>query len=73
MTMEMDRKRGTLEAEQARQRLAEMEEFYDEFVVLKFEARNEAPYSFEWVDERDTQQMYNAALIRISNEYQSRF
>lgn len=61
------------EAEQARLRLTEVEDSYDEFVVLKFRARNEPPYTFEWVDEKDTQQRYGAALMRISNEYQSRF
>lgn len=61
------------EAEQARLRLAEVEDSYDEFVILKFRARNEPPYKFEWVDEKDTQQMYGAALMRVSNEYQSRF
>jgi len=61
------------EAEQARLRLAEVEDSYDEFVALKFRARNEPPYKFEWVDEKDTQQRYGAALMRISNEYQSRF
>jgi hypothetical protein len=61
------------EAEQARIRLADVEDSYDEFVALKFRARNEPPYKFEWVDEKDTQQRYGAALMRISNEYQSRF
>jgi hypothetical protein len=61
------------EAEQARQRLASVEDFFDEFLILKFRARNEAPYPFEWVNERETQLEYGAALIRISNEYQSRF
>jgi len=61
------------EAEQASLRLAEVEDSYDEFVILKFRARNEPPYKFEWVDEKDTQQMYGAALMRVSNEYQSRF
>lgn len=61
------------EAEQARLRLTEVEDSYDEFVVLKFRARNEPPYMFEWVDEKDTQLGYGAALMRISNEYQSRF
>jgi hypothetical protein len=61
------------EAEQARLRLADVEDSYDEFVVLKFRAGNEPPYKFEWVDEKDTQQGYGAALMRISNEYQSRF
>lgn len=61
------------EAEQARKRLAEVNSAYDEFLVLRYKARNEPPYSFDWVDEKDTKQGYGAALMRISNEYQSRF
>lgn len=61
------------EAEQARKRLMEVASLYDEFLVLKYRARNEPPYVFEWVDEKDTRQAYSAALMRISNEYQSRF
>jgi hypothetical protein len=61
------------EADQARLRLAEVEGFYDEFIILRFRARNEPPYTFEWVDEKENRLEYGAALIRISNEYQRRF
>jgi hypothetical protein len=61
------------EAEQARQRLAPVRDLYDEFLILRFRARNEEPYEFEWVDEKETRLEYGAALIRISNEYQRRF
>lgn len=61
------------EAEQARMRLGAVRDFFDEFLILKFRARNEPPYSFEWVNEKETRLEYGAALIRISNEYQSRF
>jgi hypothetical protein len=61
------------EAEQARTRLAEVKSAFDEFLVLRYKAQNEPPYSFEWVDEKDSRQEYGAALMRISNEYQSRF
>jgi hypothetical protein len=61
------------EAEQARQRLALVRSLYDEFLILRFKARNEEPYEFEWVNEKETRLEYGAALIRISNEYEKRF
>jgi hypothetical protein len=61
------------EAEQARQRLASVSDLYDEFLILRFKARNEEPYEFEWVNEKETRLDYGAALIRISDEYESRF
>jgi hypothetical protein len=61
------------EAERARLRLSDTAGMYDEFLILKFKARNQEPYRFEWVNERDTRQDYVAALQRISNEYQHRF
>lgn len=61
------------EAEQARHRLSETAKLYDEFLILRFKARNQEPYAFEWVNERDTRQDYTAALQRISIEYQHRF
>jgi hypothetical protein len=62
------------EAEQARHRLlAAVAQKYDEFLTLKYRAGNEPPYSFEWVNQKDTAMEYGAALIRISNEYQRRF
>jgi hypothetical protein len=61
------------EAQQARQRLAVVRDLYDEFLILRFKARNEEPYEFEWVNEKETRLEYGAALIRISNEYEKRF
>lgn len=61
------------EAEQAKLRLSDTAKLYDEFLILRFKARNQEPYSFEWVNERDTRQDYTAALQRISVEYQHRF
>ena len=61
------------EAEQARLRLSDTAKLYDEFLILRFKARNREPYAFEWVNERDTRQDYMAALQRISVEYQHRF
>jgi hypothetical protein len=61
------------EAKEATRRLNEVAEAYDEFLILPYRATNEHPYSFEWVDEKDTRQNYVAALQRISNEYQARF
>jgi len=61
------------EAEQASKRLTSVAEKYDEFVILRYRAKNEPPYSFEWVNHKDTSLEYGAALIRISNEYQMRF
>ena len=61
------------EAEQARQRLVSIRDLFDELVTLRFRARNEEPYEFEWVNEKETRLDYGAALIRISNEYEKRF
>ena len=61
------------EAEQARQRLSSVRDLYDEFIVLRFKAQNEAPFTFDWVNEKETRLEYGASLIRISNEYQKRF
>jgi hypothetical protein len=61
------------EADQACRRLTETESEFDEFLILKFKATNEPPYDFAWVDEKETTQQYGAALMRISNEYESRF
>jgi len=61
------------EAEQARLRLAAVAAKYEEFLVLRYRARNEPPYPFEWVNQKETSMDYGASLIRISNEYQKRF
>ncbi len=46
---------------------------FDEFVILGYEATNEPPYKFSWVNERVISQEYGAVLVRISREYDRRF
>lgn len=45
---------------------------FDEFLILRFEATNEAPYRFSWTNKNDTHLDYGAALVRISKRYQDR-
>jgi hypothetical protein len=62
------------EAAEAERRLhADAAPGFDEFLVLRYRATNEDPFSFEWVDYNGTRQDYGAALTRISREYQKRF
>lgn len=46
---------------------------FDEFLVLRFRARNEPPFSFEWLDEAKTALDYGAILTRILRKYEARF
>jgi hypothetical protein len=46
---------------------------FDEFLILRFKATNEAPYPFEWADYNETRLDYAAVLSRISARYQQRF
>ena len=46
---------------------------FDEFVILKYIATNEAPFAFSWVNKRSTELDYAAALVRTSSEYEKRF
>jgi hypothetical protein len=46
---------------------------FDEFIVLRFRASNELPFSFEWMDQRQTMLDYGAALTRIARKYEARF
>ena len=62
------------EAHKAELRLAaEAKPRFDELIILKFRASNEEPYPFEWSDADATALDYEAALIRISGEYDRRF
>jgi hypothetical protein len=62
------------EANEAERRLRdEVSPLFDEFVVLRFRARNEQPYPFEWVDRAATDQDYGASLVRVSRLYDERF
>ena len=46
---------------------------FDEFLILRFEATNEPPYRFSWVDEDAVRLDYGAALARIAQSYEARF
>jgi hypothetical protein len=62
------------EAPDAENRLrSEVAQDFDEFLILRFKAANTPPYRFEWVNYKETQLDYAAALSRISARYQQRF
>ena len=62
------------EAAEAEKRLRhEAAAAFDEFLVLRYRATNEAPYPFEWVNYDETKLDYAAALARIGSQYQQRF
>ena len=46
---------------------------FDELIVLRFRANNTKPFDFLWVDQNKTEDLYAAALVRISREYEARF
>ncbi len=46
---------------------------FDEFLLLRFQATNERPYPFEWVDYDGTAKDYGATLVRLSHQYEMRF
>ena len=46
---------------------------YDELLILSFRATNMPPYPFEWLDNRQVDLDYGAALARIGEECQRRF
>lgn len=47
----------------------EVDTTFDELLILRFEATNEAPYHFSW-DEQSVQLEYGAALVRLSQKYE---
>jgi len=62
------------EAKRAQERLEQgARDAFDEFIVLPFAITNEEPYPFAWTYERDTEQFYNSALLRVNNLYEKRF
>ena len=62
------------EAPQIEQRLSSaLETKFDELLFLKYRATNELPYPFEWVDPIGVRLDYGAALVRISEKYETRF
>jgi len=65
---------GVQEAADAIARLRELAApSFDEFMILRYKATNEAPYAFAWVDENQTAMEYSALLTRVSRDYDRRF
>jgi hypothetical protein len=61
------------EAAEAERRLLEhVKPLYNEFLMLRYEATNEEPYPYEWVDFEETRLDYAALLTRISSTFQQR-
>ena len=46
---------------------------YQELLILNFRATNNPPYQFEWVNLKETQQLYGSILVRLSALYEHRF
>jgi len=62
------------EAAEAIKRLNEdVRPHYDELILLRYRATNEAPFAFEWVDLEATRRDYAAVLTKVSREYERRF
>ena len=62
------------EASQTEERVREVQEDFDEVLILPFRATNEAPkFPFAWVDEAKTRRDYGAILTRIGSLYDERF
>ncbi|HWA22364.1 MAG TPA: hypothetical protein VG735_08230 [Caulobacterales bacterium] len=67
-------KHPVAEAKDAEDRLVrDASPAFDEFLVLRFRAVNEAPFDFEWVNEKQTALDYGAILARISQKYEKLF
>jgi len=62
------------EADEAIKRLNEdVRPYYDEMIVLRYQATNEPPFPFAWLDPATTQREYAAALTKISRAYEQQF
>jgi hypothetical protein len=62
------------EADQARRHLlANAAPHFDEFIILPYDATNEPPFPFAWVNYTLIEQNYSSALLRICREYDRRF
>lgn len=46
---------------------------YDELLIFRFKATNQPPYPFTWVDVRQAELDYGAAMTRVGDLYQRRF
>lgn len=46
---------------------------FDELLILRFQATNNPPYDFAWVNPTETEHLYGSVLVRVSAEYERRF
>lgn len=46
---------------------------YDELLILRFSATNEAPFVFSWLNAKSVSQDYGAMLVRLSQDFDARF
>ncbi|WP_439576710.1 hypothetical protein [Elioraea sp.] len=46
---------------------------FDEVILLRYQATNEAPFRFAWVDQNRTLEAYRASLVRLSLKFDERF
>jgi hypothetical protein len=60
-------------AEAERGLISRVASAFNEFLILRFRAWNEAPYRFEWVNEGQTRMDYDTVLTRILRKYDVRF
>ena len=66
--------RALQESDETSRRLLEIARpTFDEFVLLKFEATNQDPFPFAWLNPSGTASDYGAALVRIGHLYEQRF
>jgi hypothetical protein len=66
--------RAVTESEEASRRLLQTaRRAFDEFLLLKFKATNQAPFPFSWLNPAGTAADYGAALVRIADLYETRF
>ncbi len=62
------------EATEAERRLlADAAPHFNEFIILPYDATNEPPFPFAWVNYNLTEQNHGSALLRICREYDRRF
>jgi len=62
------------EVDEVERRLtAEVRPSFDEMVVLRYKATNEAPFAFAWANENEARATYGASLVRIALEFEKRF
>jgi hypothetical protein len=62
------------EAPRAIQRLEDgARQYYDEFLILPFQATNSDPFPFLWNDLSSTERLYGAVLIRTLRLYEAHF